>query len=255
MQQDAVSLAREVIQRLERTDPTRRLLIGIAGIPASGKSTFALLLTEHINRELKPDADVEGALTCRTTPEAILVSLDGWHLTRSQLDGMPDPKLAHDRRGAHWTFAGEGYVAFLRSLREEVPSTTKQVIKAPSFDHALKDPIPDGVSIYPYHRIILIEGLYAFLAIDPWKEASLLLDERWLVQVDFDEARRRIVKRHVLTGVAKDMEGAIWRAEENDMPNGHFLLSNSLQPTRVIESKDDPLMNFSGRHSDTTNAN
>lgn len=172
-----------------------------------------------MNRLLKPTPGVEDAVAGASTPEAILVGLDGWHYTRAHLDVMPDPKLAHDRRGAHWTFDGEGYVAFVRSLREASPSTAEQVITAPSFDHALKDPIPDAVSIYSHHRIIIIEGLYAFLSIDPWKDAGLLLDERWLVQTNIEEAKRRIVKRHVMTGVAKDTEEAKWRAEENDMPS------------------------------------
>ena len=30
--------------------------------------------------------------------KATLVGLDGWHLTRAQLDAMSDPKLAHDKR-------------------------------------------------------------------------------------------------------------------------------------------------------------
>lgn len=156
------------------------------------------------------------------------MNLDGWHFTRAQLDSMPDPKLAHDRRGAHWTFDGEGYVAFVRSLREGILPTAEQVITAPSFDHALKDPTPAAVSICSHHRIVIIEGLYAFLSIDPWKEAGLLLDERWLIQTDIEEAKRRIVKRHVLTGVAKDMEEAKWRAEENDMPSTYNMYTLSM---------------------------
>lgn len=43
------------------------------------------------------------------TPVGIVVPLDGWHFTRSTLDSFPDPKLAHDRRGAHWTFDGDSH--------------------------------------------------------------------------------------------------------------------------------------------------
>ena len=61
--------------------------MAVAGIPASGKSTFAQKVVDRVNIAL-------------STPEqAILVGLDGWHLTRAQLDAMPDPKLAHERRG------------------------------------------------------------------------------------------------------------------------------------------------------------
>lgn len=146
---------------------------------------------------------------------AILVGLDGWHLTRAQLDAMPDPKLARDFRGAHWTFDGESYASFIRSLRDpSVPTVT-----APSFDHAVKDPVPHDVTIEKRHQVIVIEGLYAFLKIEPWIHAGELLDERWFVDVDMEEAKRRLVKRHIVSGVASDMDNAIWRADNNDMPS------------------------------------
>jgi pantothenate kinase len=156
------------------------------------------------------------------------------------LDVLPDPQTAHDRRGSHWTFDGAGYVSFVRALRDTVDNNASVVINAPSFDHALKDPTPDAVSIYPYHRIVIIEGLYTFLAIKPWSLGGLLLDERWFIQVDPVEARRRLVKRHVLTGVAKNLKEAEWRADENDGPNGLFVIGNMLEPTRIIKIQDDP---------------
>ena len=47
----------------------------------------------------------------------------------------------------------------------------------------------------------------------------MLLDERWFVDIGEAEAESRLVRRHVLTGVAKDMAEAKWRADENDMPS------------------------------------
>lgn len=195
------------------------------------------------------------------SPSAVLVGLDGWHLTRAQLDAFPDPKMAHDRRGIHWTFDGPGYVSFVKALRRPFSHVSAPVITAPSFDHALKDPSPDAVTIHPDHRIVVIEGLYTFLSIDPWAEAGKMLDERWFVALDIEEASRRLVKRHVATGVANDIKEAIWRAEENDMPSmlisysflstvsfvltlsvpgdGRFVMANMLEPTRTIQSVDD----------------
>jgi hypothetical protein len=60
----------------------------------------------------------------------------------------------------------------------------------------------------------MIEGFYVFLISD----RGLLLDERRSIQVDPKEDRR-LVGRHVSTGVAKYMEEGIWRADENDMPS------------------------------------
>jgi pantothenate kinase len=79
-------------------------------------------------------------------------------------------------------------------------------ITAPSFDHAVKDPEPRGVEIHPWHRIVVIEGLYCFLSIGAWKEAGELLDERWLTAVNFEKATERIVDRHVASGVAGSIE-------------------------------------------------
>lgn len=132
---------------------------------------------------------------------------------------MSDPKLAFDRRGAHWTFDPVSYYAFVRELRKPIPLDSKRFIRAPSFDHAIKDPSPEAIRILPSHRIVVIEGLYVLLNEKGWKEAAELLDERWLVDVDVKEARVRLVKRHVVTGVAADLEEAYWRADNNDMPS------------------------------------
>ena len=209
------------------TPPPARLLVGLAGVPASGKSTLAQLIIAHVNttyrRAHATDADADRGI-------AVLVGLDGWHLSRAALAAMPDPQLARDRRGAHWTFDGAGYVAFVRALRRdsgaavdaglaEGSESEADVVYAPSFDHALKDPTPRAVAVYPRHRVVLIEGLYGFLGIEPWREAAEMLDERWWLDVSEEEAERRLVERHVRSGVAKDLEEAIWRSRENDAPS------------------------------------
>lgn len=217
-----------------RTDPSSRLLIGLAGIPASGKSSFSQLVVDYTNSIFQSSINAqEDEDPSEATNIALVVGLDGWHLTRAQLDALPDPKLAHDRRGIHWTFDGPAYVEFVRCLRRPLTPTTP-IITAPSFDHALKDPTPNAVSIHPRHRVIIIEGLYTFLSIGPWREGGALLDERWFLEVDVDEAQRRLVKRHVVSGVAKDLEEAVWRAEESDMPSSSFCFYEYLTFTNLV---------------------
>jgi pantothenate kinase len=91
----------------------------------------------------------------------------------------------------------------------------------------VKDPTPDAVHIMPHHRIIVIEGLYTFLSIEPWCQGGRLLDERWFIDVDIVEARRRLIDRHVATGVTKDREEGVARADKNDMPSMHFGIHHS----------------------------
>jgi pantothenate kinase len=202
---------RSLSELLLSSQPDTRIIAAIAGIPGSGKSSLATAILRHTNILLS---------TSGYSEHAILVNQDGWHLSRAQLSQLPDPKLAFDRRGAHWTFDAESYLAFVRALRAPLSSLTPNtVITAPGFDHAVKDPSPDFVTIMPSHRIILIEGLYVFLNLDVWRDASALLDERWYLAIDNAVARRRLIERHVITGVAKDRAEAEWRADENDIPS------------------------------------
>ncbi|KAK0440742.1 P-loop containing nucleoside triphosphate hydrolase protein [Armillaria borealis] len=228
MDQAATTLAQHLVDKLQKTPSNDRLLVGICGIPASGKSVFSDLLEQCTNELLEKSGQQS---------RAVLVGLDGWHLTRAQLDQFPDPTLAHSRRGIHWTFDGPAYLAFVKSLR--TPLDASPVITAPSFDHAVKDPTPDAVTIRSHHRIVIIEGLYTCLSVDHWAEAGRLLDERCYLRLDIEEARQRLVKRHVLTGITQTLDDAHLRAEQNDMPNGTFIIENMLEPTRIIDSVED----------------
>lgn len=217
MEIEARDLADHLLDCLHHYDQPR-LIIGVSGVPGSGKSTFAKAVVDKLN-DLNKDS-------------AVLVGLDGWHYTRAQLDEMPDPQLAHERRGAHWTFDAPAYVQFVSALRDQ----TEGVLTAPTFDHALKDPTPDALEIHPHHTIVLIEGLYTFLAIEPWITAGKLLDERWWMEINALEARARLIRRHVATGIVDDEEAAVKRADQNDVPNGQFVKQNRLPPTRAIFS-------------------
>jgi pantothenate kinase len=81
-------------------DKGGRILIGICGIPGSGKSQLARHVVDRLNAN-------------SANRQAVVVGMDGWHLTRAQLAAMPNPDEAKARRGAPWTFDDEvsGYTA------------------------------------------------------------------------------------------------------------------------------------------------
>lgn len=114
---------------------------------------------------------------------------------------------------------GDGYVSFLERLRDPQAILDNDIVTAPSFSHALKDPVMDDIAIHPHHRIVIIEGLYVFLDIEPWIKAGRSLDERWFLRVDPVQGKERLCQRHVETGVAGSWEEAVWRAENNDIPS------------------------------------
>lgn len=100
----------------------------------------------------------------------------------------------------------------------------------------------DDVEISPSDRIIVLEGNYVHLTIPPWDQATRLLDERWFIKVEENVARGRVIKRHLISGIAQTEEEAAKRFDENDWPNGIYLLQNSdvNNAQRCIQSIQDP---------------
>lgn len=123
---------------------------------------------------------------------AKFVPMDGYHLTRAQLSSMPNPQHAHDRRGAEFTFDGEAFLRLVQKVRKPSPSEN---IYAPSFDHAIKDPVADDICVAASDRVVVFEGNYLSLGKQPWREAAGLMNELWFMEVDFEVAGKRLVAR------------------------------------------------------------
>lgn len=181
-------LARELEARLAAIPANQRLLVGISGIPGAGKSTLAQQLAVTLN--------------ARGHAVATVVGMDGWHYSRAQLDTFPDPVHAHARRGAAFTFDADAFVAFASALRASEP-----ILYAPAFSHAEKDPVADSIEVADA-RIVLVEGLYCNLSVEPWNRAAALWDVRWLVVATEDTARDRLISRHVAAGITRTREEA-----------------------------------------------
>ncbi|KAL1923305.1 uncharacterized protein VTP21DRAFT_8285 [Calcarisporiella thermophila] len=200
------------------SDPNRRILVAIAGIAGSGKTTISSELERRLNNR---------------GVGAIAVSMDGYHLTRKELDDFDNPSEAHARRGAFWTFNPHGLLQLVRCLREQ----QENVIYAPSFDHAVGDPIGYDICIEPRHKIVLLEGLYLHLSKpEPWSLINTYMNENWFVDIDVMVARERVIQRHIASGLAKNNQEAAHRFDTNDLLNANYILENRIVPTRTIRS-------------------
>ncbi|PHH74852.1 hypothetical protein CDD80_2789 [Ophiocordyceps camponoti-rufipedis] len=209
--------------KYQALSPDQRLLIGIAGIPGSGKTTLSQTISQRLNDRAKPGEP------------AIAVPMDGFHLSRATLSALPNPSQAHARRGAAFTFDAPKYLTLVRALRSS-PTTT---IHAPSFDHAVKDPKEDDIAIRASHRVVVLEGNYLALDEEVWRDAAALLDEIWFVEVGADVARRRLTARHVRAGIARDVDEADRRVTENDLVNGAEVIARRLPVDEIILSRED----------------
>lgn len=110
-----------------------------------------------------------------------LLKQDGFHYSKAALTALPDPDLAFQRRGAPFTFDAAGVVQLV-GLLKSMPVTTATepeiVARAPSFDHAIKDPIVDDLTISSRTRVVIVEGNYTLLDVAPWSEIAAVVDER-----------------------------------------------------------------------------
>lgn len=166
-------------------------LVGIAGIPGSGKTTVCRSLLA-----LRPDAKV--------------VPMDGYHLPRSVL--RPED-LA--RRGAPHTFDPAGFRRDLQRLKE----TRSGVF--PEFDHAEQDPRADAISIRPEVPLIFVEGIYVLM--QSWG-LEPLFDFRVFLDCSLETTLERLTIRHVECGLSKNSDEARHRAQNNDHVNALAIL-------------------------------
>lgn len=212
--QDAMidRLSQLILERRDCMDPSRRLIVGIAGIPGSGKSSLA-----H---------RISGRIKSLRGPCCVTIGMDGWHFPRAVLDKMDNQEEAYKRRGAAFTFDAEAFVSFAQRLRQEGMNE----LSAPSFSHAEKDPVPNDINIRQSHTIVLIEGLYCCLNLEPWRRATECWDLRWFVDTSPSVARERLIRRHVESRICNDAASAAQRADTNDLPNGDWILAHIYEP-------------------------
>jgi pantothenate kinase len=122
---------------------------------------------------------------------------------------------AHERRGAHFTFDVHKFISDLEACRNAPESE----IRFPSFDHSIGDPIPNQILVSPAHQVVLFEGNYLLLDMEPWSTLKeRFWDEGWFIHVPIDTAVERVTRRH-MDAWGWDREMAALRAQGSDKVN------------------------------------
>jgi len=177
-----------------------RRILGIAGAPGAGKSTLAAQLAAHLGRA------------------AVIVPMDGFHLANAELKRLDRA----DRKGAHDTFDGFGYVAMLRRLRSPRPGET---VYAPAFHREIEEPVAGEIPVAADVRLVITEGNYLLFDEGPWAEVHGLLDEAWYVDVDGAQRKAQLLERHMRFGRSRD-DAMDW-IENTDEPNARLIAATA----------------------------
>ena len=178
----------ELIARADDLIARGGRLLGIAGPPGVGKSTVAADLVEHFG------------------DRARLLPMDGFHLADDELTR----RGSLSRKGAPDTFDVDGYVTALQRVRAR-----RAPVLVPRFDRHLEAAIAGSICIDPEVDLVVTDGNYLLIDVDPWRAVAPLLDERWLLEIDDEVRVKRLVARHVAHGRSAEA-AARWVADVDE---------------------------------------
>ena len=204
---DSPEIAHAVDALRRRMVPGTRTILGIAGAPGSGKSTFAAWLQEQFG-----------------PGTSVVVPMDGFHLGNAILEGTP----LRARKGAIDTFDGGGYLSLLRRLARR----DEAMVYAPEFRRAIDEPGAASIAVPADVPLVITEGNYLLADQEPWKEVRAQLDEVWFLETPHQLRLQRLVDRHVSFGMER--EAALAWATGPDEANARLIQATRPAADRVI---------------------
>lgn len=193
----------------------RPLMVSVTGIPGSGKSTSARILTQGLS-------DVG----CVTMPH------DGYHIPKQDLMSLPDSIDKLYRRGAPDTFDPRSLLRDLRRIRDG----NERAVKIPGFDHARGDPDLNAHTFSrDQHRVVICEGLYLLHSDDGWNGVKNMFDLSIFVDADLDACMDRLKIRNLcIPGYTPDE--IVQRVDAVDRVNAETVILSRSRATIVVQS-------------------
>ncbi|WP_371155076.1 AAA family ATPase [Jannaschia sp. 2305UL9-9] len=191
----------QVTEAVARIDalPGARVVVALAGPPASGKSTLAETLAARTGGAVLP--------------------MDGFHLD----DRVLTPRGLRPRKGAPETFDIGGFARVIAALRDGA-----EVIH-PVFDRSREIAIAGAGVIPAETRVVIVEGNWLLLDAPGWRDVGPW-DLTIRLEVPEAELRARLEERWA--GMTPEVRAA--KIDGNDLPNARLVAQGSCPADMVI---------------------
>lgn len=192
---EKLSFLSTVLDKYSQMKETGRLLVGIAGPPASGKSYWAERLPNLVNERLGGEV-------------ATHFAMDGYHFYDKDLHR----KGTYPYKGSHFTFDVQAFIEKLIEIKELMGE-----VKCPIFDRSIDEPVQGRQVISAHHKIVFVEGNYLLSKVYPWCTIKYLLCYSIYIKVDPDIQFKRLMDRHKSLG--KNENEALEKIHRTDWLN------------------------------------
>ena len=200
----------QLTEHLLETCDNKRRLVGIAGAPGAGKSTFVETLCDALNRARAGFAHI--------------LAMDGYHFDDRVLEARGD----RARKGAPYTFDVGGLEAILGRLSAD----NGKDIAVPVFDRSIEI-ARAGADIIPAStRLVLVEGNYLLLDDPAWAPLRRYFDVTVMLDVPREVLIERLGARW--RGYGMDESAMRQKLDANDLPNADLVLSRSVAAQFVV---------------------
>ena len=218
----------------------RPFMVALVGIPGSGKSTSAKILSSLLEQQQiqVPDSHSNSQSPLLNT----IMPMDGYHYPIATLQTFPNAADCIYRRGAPDTFDVQ---KLKRDLKRITSSYDETKVSIPGFDHEKGDPEEpndedDTSNAHTFHRniheVVICEGLYLLHQKDGWDNIqSDFFDLSIYIHSDINAAVERLKVRNTCIPGYTVQEIQI-RCELVDRVNANLVEESKVFADIIVES-------------------
>ncbi len=204
----------------------RRMVVGIAGAPGSGKSVFAAQIAWMATKNILPKVNV------------VALPMDGFHYSETilaqrflQLEDGRQLRM-NQCKGAPDTFDAA-------MLRDHVMRLKEVPVKMtwPGYDRVHHKTMPNAISVHESINLVLVEGNYLFLDRPAYAGIAEMFDLRIYIEAPPASVVTNLMNRHIeggkTVGQAKD-----W-VRHVDLPNARLVEMTKAKAEVLIQRDRD----------------